>query len=80
MNTLLRCCTLGAMAAGLAACASHGTMRQPAATTATAATGPEMDAEYVQLVEYFARRRGVDVRWVNPPTKRLASADADSPE
>ncbi|NLB57384.1 MAG: hypothetical protein GX805_02790 [Gammaproteobacteria bacterium] len=76
MNTLLRCCILCATALLLAACASHGTMRhQPAA--ATDADGLQQDVRYMQAVEYVARRRGVEVRWVNPPLKRMvASADS----
>jgi len=80
MNTLLRCCITGIAAAGLAACASHGTMRhQPVA--AADASGRNYDVEYVQMVEHVARRRGVDVQWVNPPKKRLvASSDDQGPD
>ena len=29
------------------------------------------DAAYVAAVEHIARERGIDVRWVNPPQKRV---------
>ena len=82
MNTLLRCCILCATALLLAACASHGTMRhQPAAAAApTASDGLQQDARYMQAVEYVARRRGVEVRWVNPPLKRMVASADSGPE
>ena len=79
MNTLFRCSIGCAAALLLTACASHGTMRhQPAAAAApTASDGLQQDARYMQAVEYVARRREVEVRWVNPPLKRMvASADS----
>ena len=79
MNTLFRCSIGCAAALLLTACASHGTMRhQPAAAAApTASDGLQQDPRYMQAVEYVARRRGVEVRWVNPPLKRMvASADS----
>lgn len=31
------------------------------------------DQEYVSRVEMMARRQGADVRWINVPTKRVAT-------
>jgi hypothetical protein len=32
------------------------------------------DQAYVQRVEQIAKRRGIGVTWVNPPTKRRVAA------
>lgn len=81
MNTLLRCCTLCATALLLSACASHGTMLdQPAVATSTDDSGYQQDVRYMQAVEYVARRRGVEVRWVNPPLKRMVATADSGPE
>lgn len=68
MKSLLRC-VLVASVACLAACASQAPMRY--AESPAASPGPEtaQDLEYMAAVEYVARRRGVQVRWVNPPLK-----------
>ena len=77
MNTLLRCCTAAATIVVLTACAHHGTMRhQPAAAAPSAGDG--QNGEYIQAVEYTARRRGVEVHWVNPPVKRLVATADDN--
>lgn len=82
MNGLLRCCIAAATVLGLAACASHGTMRyEPVASTAIQPTAFEQDAAYIQTVERVARRRGVSVQWINPPLRRVvASADGNGLE
>ena len=72
MNALLRSITLGAVGIAETACAST----QPAATARPVAQpvgGSTVDAEYVALVESIARQRGVAVRWVNPPTRRVTT-------
>lgn len=52
----------------LAGCASPSAR---VASSADAKAGPhEVDGVYVALVNQEARRRGVQVQWVNPPTKR----------
>lgn len=79
MNTLLRCCIAAAAAASLAACAHSGTMRHQAATVVPT-SAYQQDGQYIRVVEAGARRRGVDVHWVNPPVKRLVAAAADSPD
>ena len=35
------------------------------------------DAAYIAQVEHMARNRGVSVRWVNPPQKRLKDLQQD---
>ena len=56
----------------LAACATTGhdiAQSPPQATPGTI----DADSEYMGRVEQIARRRGIEVQWVNPPTKRVAS-------
>lgn len=73
MNALLRSVAVGVMIAGLSACAS---------TRNQVATSPKVvpqhqtgmlvvDSQYVSYVERTARTRGVDVKWVNPPLRRV---------
>lgn len=56
----------------LAACATTGersSQNAPAAGSSVAVI--QQDAEYVNAVETIARRRGIGVQWVNPPTRRV---------
>lgn len=48
----------------VAACASA-----PASQAQTAGKRYQADSEYMAMVELIARRRGVDIEWVNPPKK-----------
>lgn len=77
MNGLLRCCFSAAAFLGLAACTSTGpTSPEPSASAAPAGRyQADMDAEYVAVVEHFARRRGIVVKWVNPPPRRAVDAE-----
>lgn len=73
MNTLLRSGLLAALVVSATACA---TTAGPAARAHPPAPPPGsavVDAEYVATVDYIARRRGVTVRWVNPPMKRVGA-------
>ncbi|MBB5015654.1 hypothetical protein [Rehaibacterium terrae] len=58
--------------ASLAACAGRGELRATEQQTASL----RQDAEYIAAVERIARRRGVQVYWVNPPQRR---SDEDRP-
>lgn len=78
MNTLLRCCIATAAVAGLAACAHSGAMHHQPASAAPVSSTLQQDGEYIYFVETKARRRGVEVHWVNPPLKRLVATAADS--
>ena len=42
-------------------------------TVAQAKSASVDDQEYVARVDHAARERGVTVRWVNPPQKRVAN-------
>ena len=61
---------------GLAACTSAGTKSAYVApATVEHATSQQVrtvqDSNYVVEVESIARQRGVQVHWINPPTKRI---------
>ncbi len=78
MNALLRCMAAGLTMAGLTACTgTHQvakTQVQPQQSMPVQAQGDRsvVDTRYVAQVEHVARRRGVEVKWVNPPRKRPA--------
>lgn len=56
--------------AALAACATTSeTAYQPAAAESHATI--DNDYQYMARVEQVARRRNIDVQWVNPPVKRI---------
>lgn len=65
---------------GLAACAgtdTRSTYAEPATvgSEAAATVETERDAQYIARVERLARTRGVQVYWIHPPVKRVASND-----
>ncbi|RDZ29158.1 hypothetical protein [Lysobacter silvisoli] len=71
MNASLRLVVLSLSIVGLAACAGHSTKstyvpppREPSIM--------DNDEAYIAQVERIARRRGIDVTWVNVPRKPLA--------
>jgi hypothetical protein len=73
MRTVLRLAIATVAVAGLSACAST---HQWTAATDKAVQQPttahyEGDLEYIAAVEHIARRRGVQVRWVNAPVRRI---------
>lgn len=37
----------------------------------------DQDTAYIAVVEHIAHRRGIEVVWVNPPTKRPAARTGD---
>lgn len=61
---------------GLAACTSSmdkSAYVEPARVMTPGEARIERDAAYIAYVERTARRRGVYLQWVNPPTKRIAA-------
>lgn len=59
------------VAIGLTGCASmRGESGYVAPTPAPSLL--DRDVEYISAVEKIAQRRGIEVVWVNPPTKRPA--------
>ena len=71
MKITIRLTTLAAATCLLAACASSREQASYAAPQRVEAPGSIVtDSEYVAAVERVARRRGIDVQWVNVPTKR----------
>ncbi|WP_407351092.1 hypothetical protein [Luteimonas sp. R10] len=77
MNRPLLCTIVSLSMLGLAACASpHGGAGYGAAPAGSQpAQAFERDMAYIAYVERTARMRGLDVRWVNPPLKRVARSD-----
>lgn len=80
MNSLLRCCIVALAAAGVGACASQGSAGYAASAPAQVPGNHVPDARYIARVEQLARRRGIDVHWVNPPLRRVTVATAGQPD
>jgi hypothetical protein len=59
----------------LAACASGGSGASYTAQKRLQPASYEVDAERVALIEHIARKRGVEVHWVNKPQRIAASTD-----
>lgn len=79
MNVSLRAAVVSLSMLGLAACAGPHTKttRAEPAMSPHQIAGMDRDSYYVSAVERLARRRGIDVKWVNPPDRRkLAGTDA----
>jgi len=76
MKASVRMAVLSLSILGLAACAS---MEE----RSTYVPSPEPDSimdndeAYMAAVERIARRRGIDLVWVNPPRKQVASTDSN---
>lgn len=73
MSRTLRMVVLSISILGLAACASTQHAVSQAPPPAAKPGSITSDAAYIARVEQIARRRGIEVKWVNPPTKRVAS-------
>jgi lipoprotein NlpI len=74
VNSLQRIFILTLLSPMLAACATTFETTVDTKNEVMLAPGEvriEQDAEYVTLVEHIARRRGIQVEWVNPPSKRV---------
>lgn len=79
MNALLRTAVLSLAALGLSACA--GMHERPGSSYAPPQRAPSImdeDDAYVARVEAIARRRGIDVVWVNLPRKPAAKIAKNS--
>lgn len=77
MNAPLCSTVLSLSILGLTACASSTdktTYAQPARVVNPGEGGIELDSEYMAYVERIARRRGIVVQWLHPPTKRVAAS------
>ena len=76
MGRMLFTAVLSISVAGLCACAGTPQRVSQAPPPAPSVDRPGAvvsDSEYIAYVERVARRRGIEVKWVNPPTKRVAS-------
>jgi hypothetical protein len=68
MNASLRMAVLSLSVLGLSACAGM----EARSTYVPEPQEPsimDQDAAYIARVERIARQRGIEVQWVNPPTK-----------
>lgn len=74
MNASLRVVVLSLSVLGLAACAG---MPEKPTQTQRAPSIMDADEAYVAYVERIARRRGIDVVWVNVPRARVPAQDRD---
>lgn len=68
----LRMAVLSASVLLLAACASTGEQTSYAPAKQYEQTRLDNDELYMARVEAYARRRGIDLTWVNPPRKIVA--------
>lgn len=73
MNALSRVAVLSLSVVGLGACATTDQTARVSPDTRTIVT----DEAYVGAVEQIARRRGLEVMWVNPPTTEELVAQGD---
>lgn len=72
----LRMAVLSVSMLGLAACASSGgTTSYNATDEQYVETRLDNDRLYMARVEEAARRRGIDLQWVNPPRKIVAKQE-----
>ncbi|HEY0659710.1 MAG TPA: hypothetical protein VGD21_00070 [Lysobacter sp.] len=76
MKASVRMAVLSLSILGLAACASTA---EKSAYVAPPKADSIMDNDelYMDIVERTARRRGIDVVWVNPPRKQIVAATDD---
>ena len=79
MKSIVRCVSILLPALLLTACAStpkEAAAPQPATSSPVSVHTISKDEAYIAYVERTARRRGIQVMWVNPPDKRLKEASA----
>ncbi|MDQ3205809.1 MAG: hypothetical protein M3Q40_04760 [Pseudomonadota bacterium] len=76
MNIKSRIALVSLVVAGLSACASTDdrAMYSTPAPAPAPASSIDADAAYIAYVERIARRRGIDVVWVNIPRKKVEPA------
>jgi hypothetical protein len=72
MKVSVRMAVLSVSMLGLAACASSGGTTSYSAEKPYQQTRLTNDELYMARVEAYARRRGIDLTWVNPPRKIVA--------
>lgn len=75
MKASVRMAVLAVSVLGLAACATTEETTGYAPAKAYPQTRLDNDEAYMARVEAYARRRGIDLTWVNPPRKIVAKED-----
>lgn len=76
MKASVRMAVLSLSILGLAACASTGE-KSAYVPPPRADSIMDNDEIYMATVERIARRRGIDLVWVNPPRKQVGSDTSD---
>jgi hypothetical protein len=72
MKTSIQAALIASAAVLLAACATGDEMSRSAPQASYPAPGQLVEnTEYIAMVEQVALRRGVQVHWINQPTKRV---------
>lgn len=74
MNAPLHTVVLSLSILGLAACAAsppRSAHVEPERVLRPGEARVEQDDAYIEYVNRVARRRGIQVQWVNPPTRRV---------
>lgn len=78
MNASLRIAVLSLSVLGLAACAGmHEKSDSAFVAPQRAPTIMDNDEAYIAAVERIARRRGIEIVWVNLPRKQLVAQQDD---
>lgn len=78
MNTLSAATILSLSLSGMIGCAGTQERSEVSAMPSRETrSGAEVDEAYVARVESLARRRGVEVIWINLPNERTARQDDD---
>lgn len=68
MNVLIRMAAVSLVLSGLTACV--GAPTKPVVKEERVPSGySERDVKYMAQVERIARRRGIEVLWINPPNR-----------
>lgn len=71
MNASLRVAVLSLSVVALGGCASMDERNTSVAESSKQVVSIQPDHAYIARVEQIARRRGVYLQWINPPTKRV---------
>lgn len=79
MNARIRCALIGAVTVALLPACTSMQERETSMAPEREPSLLDRDDAYIATVEAIARRRGIHVTWVNPPTRRPAPS-TETPE
>lgn len=80
MKPSVRLAVMSAAVLGLAACATTEEATSYVPAHKVQSTRLQSDAAYMARVEAIARRRGIDLTWVNPPKKIVVKEEQEDNE